>query len=189
MKYIEKVKKYFVNKKKTCAMKKYLERYIELAQFLMTNGSDVDIHGMIGDLVYRESDTMRQFVVNNLIRHNIHGFTVMMYASIKEDADFLDMLIRHNLGSVNTKDRYGYTALMYACRFNRNEEVVKVLLRNGANVNKRSNKGKTALDFAKENGNDIMLSIINRWILNTSIQLVVEREVADSTREVRFNLD
>lgn len=188
MQFINKAKKYYIEKKKKTAMKKYLERYINLSQFLMINGKEIDLRYVAGDLIYtNDVDQLQEFVVNNLKKHNIYGFTVMMYASIKEDDQFLDMAICSSLGSVNTSDCYGYTALMYACRFNRRSKVVQVLLKNGADANRKSKDGRTALDFAKENGNYAIITLVGRAMLNRSIQLVTTRETTRSSSKVKFN--
>lgn len=188
MRYVNKVKKCFSYIKKRSAMKKYLERYVTLAQFLMNNGSDVDIRDMAKDLVYDEPNEVRRFIVDKLSRRNGYGFTAVMYASIKEDVDFLEMMLQRNLGSIDASDCCGYTALMYACRFNQGDGLVQVLLDNGADVNKVSNRGKAALDFARENRNSIIISRVGSAVLNSSGRMIVLKNVAD-TKRVRFNLD
>lgn len=182
MKYIQKVKNYFRDIRIKSAMKNYLDRYIELAQFIMTNGSGVNIQDIKKYLTdIKDNEEMVRFMIKKLKKCD---FTVLMYAAIREDEDLISNIISNHLCGINKKDRLGYTALMYACRFNKSDRIVKMLLENGADVNNISKRKKTAFNFAKDNGNDIIISVVGRAILNDSIPLVAKR-----TREVRFSLD
>ncbi|MGP8232765.1 MAG: quinoprotein dehydrogenase-associated putative ABC transporter substrate-binding protein [Methylovirgula sp.] len=67
-------------------------------------------------------------------------------------------LIAHK-ADVNAVSKTGVTALMLAAAHN-NPPIVGLLLQSGADPSKRSLDKKTALDFAVENGNDSVVSLI-----------------------------
>lgn len=67
-------------------------------------------------------------------------------------------LIAHK-ADVNAVNKAGVTALMLAAAHN-NPPIVGLLLQSGADPSKRSLDKKTALDFAVENGNDSVVSLI-----------------------------
>ncbi len=68
------------------------------------------------------------------------------------------VLIAHK-ADVNAVSKSGVTALMLAAAHN-NPPIVGLLLQSGADPSKRSPDKKTALDFAVENGNDSVVSLI-----------------------------
>ncbi|REF87344.1 amino acid ABC transporter substrate-binding protein (PAAT family) [Methylovirgula ligni] len=67
-------------------------------------------------------------------------------------------LIAHK-ADLNAVNKSGVTALMLAAAHN-NPPIVGLLLQSGADPSKRSPDKKTALDFAVENGNDSVISLI-----------------------------
>jgi ankyrin repeat protein len=67
-------------------------------------------------------------------------------------------LIAHK-ANVNAVSKSGVTALMLAAAHN-NPPIVGLLLQSGADPSMRSPDKKTALDFATENGNDSVVSLI-----------------------------
>jgi len=122
---------------------------IELAKFLVSKGSGIDIMNMGGKTPLHSAGNVdvAKFLVSKGADVNAkdeHGNTPLHSAW---NDDVVKFLVSKG-ADVNAKDEHGYTPLYRAALGNL--ELVKFLVSQGADVNAKDEYGRTPLDIAKE---------------------------------------
>lgn len=99
--------------------------------------------------------------VNDNERTAYWGYNFLHFVSAAGRSDYLEHLLEFNEADecINGKTADGYTPLIFASKNNR-LECCKILLDAGADPDIIDNEGKTALDYAKEEGNDDIVRIL-----------------------------
>jgi hypothetical protein len=97
-------------------------------------------------------------------KDNLGMTPLMFFAHATDDPEIITALVASG-ADVNAKSNEGGTALLEAAGFNGNPEVIAALVEAGADVNAKYKSGTrfeylTDLDFARENENDEVVSIL-----------------------------
>jgi ankyrin repeat protein len=108
---------------------------LEVAEFLLANGADLEI------------------------RERNHDRNALIYSCLSGDSRIVKLLLDHGV-FVNSTDAAGTSALMTAATMG-NVELVKLLLQRGANVHLRDHLGAHAWDWASVAGRDEILEVLN----------------------------
>jgi hypothetical protein len=108
---------------------------LEVAEFLLANGADLEI---------RERNQDRN---------------ALIYSCLSGDSRIVKLLLDHG-AAVNSTDAVGRSALMTAATMG-NTELVKLLLQRGANAHLRDHYGATAWDWASVAGRDEIFEVLN----------------------------
>lgn len=88
-----------------------------------------------------------------------NGYTPLMYAVIRQDNDFLDLLLNKKV-YLNEVDKKGRTAIMYAAIKN-NLYAAKKLVEHKADLYKSKDKGWSAYKYAKEMGHKDIAKLLD----------------------------
>ena len=175
------MKNYFRSLKKKMVVKKYVERCVNGIQFLMRNGDDVNVLGMLEDIIGQNiTQEFKAKILKYLNKKDVNGFSSIMYAAVREDLDMAVLAINSSV-DINKQDVAGYTALMYACRFNRGADLVKMLLDNNADIHITTANGKTALDYARYNKNLDIISLLSPKGKEPALEPELKHEKSNNT--------
>ncbi len=99
--------------------------YIEIARYLIKNGSDINLKGT-------------------------NGATALILSSEYGHTEIVELLLCNNV-NINVQAKNGASCLTLASG-NKHIEIVKLLIKNGVNLNYQNQEGRTALVWTCENG-------------------------------------
>lgn len=138
---------------------------------------------MSGDMIRQcclngDSDALKNIIIGkaNPCSSDAYGLTGLMYAVWNGHVDCVKWLICNTMGvdkngtrccSLNLASVKGYTALHLAaldCPKWSVEEIVLLLLIAGADINMKCNDGYTPVDLCRNEGNDVVFNIFNKYI-------------------------
>ncbi|XP_055853420.1 ankyrin-1-like [Episyrphus balteatus] len=139
----------------------------EIAKILLINGANVNAKTTKNRLTALHIACVKQFinVVEVLLEFQADvdcvakGFTPLHIAAEKGNSTIIEMLVKHNMNIVNSKQENGDTALHIAAKKG-HQNALEILLKNGADVNLKNNKHETALHLAAKGSKNEIVSIL-----------------------------
>ena len=155
------------------AIKGTKENRFRLAMYIIEKGGDIYANQGGASVFYRalyisendseqnvdESVTVIKYLLEINVDHTIYMSkeNALTHAAHYRNYGAVDYLIQEGYYDVNCRDDNGDTALIVSVKYN-NVKTVEVLLKHGADASLCDTTGKTALDYAKENGNDEIIT-------------------------------
>lgn len=158
------------------ALKGTKENRFRLAMYIIEKGGDIYADQGGASVFYRalyisENDSEQNVdesvtLIKYLLEKNVNQTkpsgqeNALTYAAHYCNYGAVDYLIQEGYYDVNCRDDNGDTALIVSVKYN-NVKTVEVLLKHGADASLCDTTGKTALDYAKENGNDEIIKLLD----------------------------
>jgi len=143
----------------------WLGRNSEIAERLISRGSDVDFNKGDVSLLFLASRERKEKAAVMLIAHgakvndpDIVGKTPL-HISVEGKSQNIVELLLNNGASLSAKDKLGRTPL-HQSSIEGYLKIAELLLAAGARVNERDNTGKTPLGYARKHGNEIVARLL-----------------------------
>jgi ankyrin repeat protein len=133
--------------------------HMEMAKFLIENGSDINATDAKGaSMLWVAAGTgdleRAKFLIDNGADVNFDEKNIdpiLIRTAVSHQPEMAEYLISKG-ANVNGKNKHGRTPLMAAAAQERNINLVKLFIKNGADVNARTSKGASALMIASRMG-------------------------------------
>jgi hypothetical protein len=134
-------------------------KHMEMAKFLIENGSDINAINAKGtSMLWMAADVgdleRAKFLIDNGADINFDEKNIdpiLIRTAVSHKPEMAEYLISKG-ANVNGKNKHGRTPLMAAAAQKRNINLVKLFIKHGADVNARTSKGASALMTASRMG-------------------------------------
>jgi len=143
----------------------WLGRKSEIAERLISRGSDVNFNGKGVPLLFLASREGKKEIASMLIVHgakvndpDIVGKTPLHISAEGKSQDIVELLL-DNGASLSAKDKLGRTPL-HQSSIEGYLKIAEILLAAGAPANEKDNAGKTPLDYAQKHGNESVARLL-----------------------------
>jgi len=87
------------------------------------------------------------------------GYTALMLAASNDHVEVVDLLIRQGANIDHQERTEGLSALIWASKRG-HADTVRLLLASGARTDLRDHEGRVARDWANENGDEVIISLL-----------------------------